>query len=98
MGFTEIAAVALTTAAVSAGSAAYAGEEQRKQANRALGAQPKPPNTAQPDESALGQQDLGRLAAANGRAGTLLAPPLAPMPSLGLGQPNPTAKTTLGAT
>lgn len=77
----------------------YEGEEAKKNTNRAAGKQPKPPNTSQPDESDLMRQ--GHATAGNGRGGTVLAPPmgmspLAPMPSLGLGNPGPNTKTTTG--
>ena len=87
--------VALAGAAVAGGVAAWQGEEQRKQANRALGAQPKPPNTAQPDEAQVAVQGA-RLNAANGRAGTLLAPPGVAVPSIGLGNPSNSGTNTLG--
>lgn len=91
--------IPLIAAGIGAGVSAYEGEETRKDTNRQIGAQPKPPNTSQPDESELVQQ--GHATAANGRGGTVLAPPmgmspLAPMPSLGLGNPGPGTKTTTG--
>jgi len=86
------AEIGLGASAVIGGVAvsAYEGEQQRKDTNRREGNRPPPPNTAQPDESSLGQHPL----AANGRGSTILAPPMAPMPTLG--SPTPGARSVLG--